>query len=173
LLSEKVGLIESNFEELTKSLAKGSYPVKLARSIRVTESLIPPKIQAIEISKSQLIQTYNEIVALLSGYTIPVTLTPDSYRNLDRDSIILETTIKGNYWVITTIENKQYQYWLVPNSNLKFNIHQLKTIETLFTFKGNYNSQTTEFILQEPASLSLLPNNKHWQLLQSGILFFG
>lgn len=173
LLSKKVSLIEGNFEELTKSLAKGSYPVKLARSIKVTESLITPQIQAIEISKSQLIQTYNEIVALLSGYAIPVTLTPESYRNLDRDSIFLETTIKGNYWVITTIEDKQHQYWLVPNSNLKFNIHQLKTIEILFTFKGNYNSQTTEFILQEPASLSLLPNNKHWKLLQPGILFFG
>ncbi len=173
LLSRKVGLIEGNFEELTKSLAKGSYPVKLARSIRVTESLSTPQIQAIEISKSQLIQTYNEIVSLLSGYAIPVTLTPDSYRNLNGDSIILETTIKGNYWVITTLENKQHQYWLVPNSNLKFNIHQLKTIETLFTFKGNYNSQTTDFILQEPAILSLLPNNKHWKLLQPGILFFG
>lgn len=173
LLLEKVGLIEKNFEELTKSLAKGSYPLKLARSIKVTESLLPPKIEAIAISKSQLIETYNEIVALLSGYIIPVILTPDSYRNLDKDSIILETTIQGNYWVITTLENTQHKYWLVPNNNLKFNIHKLKTVESLFQLKGDYHSPTSEFIVQEPGILSLLPNNKQWKLLQPGVLVFG
>ena len=173
LLLEKISLIENNFEELSKSLAKGSYPLKLARSVRVTESLIPPKIEAVNISKSQLITTYNEIIALLSGYVIPVTLTPDSYRDLNQGQIFLETTIKGNYWVITTIEKKQHKYWLVPNSNLNFNIHKLKTIKTLFQLKGDYNSPTTEFILQEPAILSLLPNNKQWQLIQPGVLFFG
>ena len=173
LLLEKVGLIENNFEELSKSLAKGSYPLKLARSVRVTESLVPPKIEAVNISKSQLIATYNEIVALLSDYVIPVTLTPDSYRDLNQGRIFLETSIKGNYWVITTIEKKQHKYWLVPNSNLNFNIHKLKTVKTLFQLKGDYNSPTNEFILQEPAILSLLPNNKQWKLIQPGVLFFG
>ena len=173
LLLEKISLIENNFEELTKSLAKGSYPLKLARAVRVTESLVPPKIEAIDISKSQLIATYNEIVALLSGYVIPVTLTPDSYRDLSQDRIFLETTIKGNYWVITTIEKKQHKHWLVPNSNIKFNIHKLKTVESLFQLKGDYSSPTSEFVLQEPAILSLLPDGKQWKLLQPGVLAFG
>lgn len=172
-LLEKLSSIENNFDELTKSLAKGSFPLKLARSIKVAESTITPKIVPIAINKSQLITTYNEIAALLSSYVIPVTLTPDSYRNSSADGIVLETTIKGNYWAITTEENKQYQYWLVPNSNINFNIHKLKTIESLFQLEGNYNSSTSEFILQEPAVLSLLPDNKHWKLLQPGILFFG
>jgi hypothetical protein len=172
-LLEKVSLIENNFEELTKSLAKGSYPLELARSVRVTESLITPKIGAINISKSQLIETYNEIAALLSGYIIPVTLTPESYRDLNQDQIFLETTIKGNYWAITTLEKEQHGYWLVPNSNVNFNVHKLKTVETLFQLKGDYNSPTSKFILQEPAILSLLPNNKQWKLLQPGVLLFG
>jgi hypothetical protein len=172
-LLNKVSSIENDFEELTKSLAKGSYPLKLARSIKVAESTITPKIVAIAINKSQLVATYNEITALLSGYVIPVTLTPDSYRNLNQDSIVLETTIKGNYWAITTEENKQYKYWLVPNNNINFNIHKLKTIENLFQLERDYNSPTSEFILQEPAVLSLLPNNKQWKLIQPGTLFFG
>jgi hypothetical protein len=173
LLLEKVSLIEQNFEELTKSLAQGSYPLKLARSIKVPESSILPKIVPVDLTKAQLIETYNELVAVLSGYVIPVTLTPDSYRDLAQNQIFLETTVKGSYWAITTIEKKEHKYWLVPNSNFKFNIHKLKTIESLFQLEGDYNSPTSEFILQEPAILSLLPDNKQWKLIQPGVLFFG
>ena len=173
-LLDKVSSIENNFDELTKSLARGSYPLKLARSIRVAESKVIPQIISVAISKVELIDTYNEIAALLSGYTIPVTLTPDSYRGINSNEIVLETTIKGNYWAICTQEeNKQYKYWLVPNNNLSFNVHKLKTIKNLFQLKGDYNSANSEFVLQEPAILSLLPNNKQWKLLQPGILFFG
>ena len=173
LLLEKVSSIENNFEELTKSLAKGSYPLKLARSLKVTEHSITPKIVPVNLTKAQLIATYNELVAVLSGYVIPVTLTPDSYRGSNSDGIILETTVKGNYWAIATLENKQHKYWLVPNNNISFNIHKLKTVESLFQLQGDYNLPESEFILQEPAILSLLPNNKQWKLVQSGILFFG
>jgi hypothetical protein len=173
LLLEKVSSVENNFEELTKSLAKGSYPLKLARSIKVASSSIKPHIVPVDLTKAQLIDTYNELVAVLSGYIIPVTLTPDSYRGSNSDEIILETTIKGNYWAITTIEEKQHKYWLLPNNNIGFNIYKLKTVENLFQLKGDYNSPESEFILQEPAILSLLPNNKQWKLLQPGVLLFG
>ena len=173
LLLEKVSSIENNLEELTKSLAKGSYPLKLARSIQVAPSSIKPHIVPVDLTKAQLIATYNELVAVLSGYIIPVTLTPDSYRGSNSDGIILETTIKGNYWAIATLEDKQHKYWLVPNNNISFNIHKLKTVENLFQLKGDYNSPGSEFILQEPAILSLLPDNKQWKLIQPGILFFG
>ena len=172
-LLEKVSSLEKNFEELTKSLAKGSYPLKLARSIKAAPSSIKPHIVPVDLTKAQLIATYNELVAVLSGYIIPVTLTPDSYRGSNSDGIILETTIKGNYWAIATLENKQHKYWLVPNNNISFNIHKLKTVENLFQLQGDYNSLESEFILQEPAILSLLPNNKQWKLIQPGILFFG
>jgi hypothetical protein len=173
LLLEKVSSVENNFEELTKSLAKGSYPLKLARSIKVASSSIKPHIVPVDLTKAQLIATYNELVAVLSGYIIPVTLTPDSYRDKNSDGIILETTVKGNYWAITTIEEKQHKYWLLPNNNISFNIHKLKTVENLFQLKGDYNSPESEFILQKPAILSLLPNNKQWKLLQPGVLLFG
>ena len=173
-LLNKLSSLENNFDELTKSLSRGSYPVKLARSVKVAESKIKPQIIPVAISKAELIDTYNEIAALLFGYTIPVTLTPDSYRNVNSNEIVLETTVKGNYWAICTQEeNKQYKYWLVPNNNLSFNVHKLKTVENLFQLKGDYNSANSEFVLQEPAILSLLPNNKQWQLLQPGILVFG
>ncbi len=173
LLLEKVSSIEKNFEELTKSLAKGSYPLKLARSIKVEPSSIKPHIVPVDLTKAQLIATYNELVAVLSGYIIPVTLTTDSYRGSNSDEIILETTVKGNYWAIATLENKQHKYWLVPNNNVSFNIHKLKTVENLFQLQGDYDTPESEFVLQEPAILSLLPNNKQWKLLQPGILFFG
>lgn len=173
LLLEKVSSIENNFEELTKSLAIGSYPLKLARSIKVASSSIKPHIVPVNLTKAQLIATYNELVAVLSGYIIPVTLTPDSYRGSNSDGIILETTVKGNYWAIATLEDKQHKYWLVPNNNISFNIHKLKTVENLFQLQGDYNSPESEFILQEPAILSLLPDNKQWKLVQPGILFFG
>ena len=173
LLLEKVSSIENNFEELTKSLAKGSYPLKLARSIKAEPSSIKPHIIPVDLTKAQLIETYNELVAVLSGYIIPVTLTPDSYRGSNSDGIILETTVKGNYWAVTTIEEKQHKYWLVPNNNISFNIHKLKTVESLFQLKGDYDSPNSDFILEEPAVLSLLPDNKQWKLLQPGVLFFG
>ena len=172
-LLDKLSSLENNFDELTKSLARGSYPLKLARSIRVAESKITPQITPVAISKAELINTYNEIPSLLLGYINPVSLTPESYRGENSNGIILKTTIKGNYWAIATEENKQYNYWLVPNNNLSFNVHKLKTVENLFQLKGDYNSGNSEFVLQEPAILSLLPNNKHWKLLQPGILFFG
>ena len=172
-LLNKLSSLENNFDELTKSLAQGSYPVKLARSIRVAESKITLQIIPVAINKAELIDTYNEIVALLSGYTIPVTLTADSYRGTNSNEIVLETTVKGNYWAICTQEGKEHKYWLVPNNNLSFNVHKLKTVENLFQLKGDYNSENCEFILQEPAILSLLPNNKQWKLLQPGILVFG
>ena len=172
-LLDKVSSLENNFDELTKSLARGSYPLKLARSIRVAESKITPQITSVAISKAELINTYNEIAALLSGYTITVTLTADSYRGINSNEIVLETTIKGNYWAIATEKDKQYKYWLVPNNNLSFNVHKLKTVENLFQLKGDYNSGNSEFVLQEPAIISLLPNNKQWKLIQPGILLFG
>ena len=124
LLLDKIGSIDRNFEELTKSLAKGSYPLKLARSIKVSPSSAKPDIVPIAISKAQLINTYNEIPALLSSYINQVNLTPDSYREKSSHGIVLETTIKGNYWAICTQENKQYKYWLVPNNNISFNVHE-------------------------------------------------
>ena len=172
-LLDKLSSLENNFDELTKSLARGSYPLKLARSIRVAESKITPQITPVAISKAELISTYNEIPSLLSGYINPVSLTPDSYRGINSNEIVLETTIKGNYWAIATEKDKQYKYWLVPNNNLSFNVHKLKTIKNLFQLKGDYNSGNSEFVLQEPAVLSLLPNNKQWKLLQPGILVFG
>jgi hypothetical protein len=172
LLLNKISSIENDFEELTKSLARGSYPLKLARSIKVASSSIKPHIVPVDLTKAQLIATYNELVAVLSGYIIPVTPTPDSYRGSNSDEIILETTVKGNYWAIATLENKQHQHWLVPNNNISFNIHKLKTVESLFQLKGDYDSPNSDFILEEPAVLSLLPDNKQWKLLQPGILLF-
>ena len=173
LLLDKISSIERNFEELTKSLAKGSYPLKLARSIKVSPASAKPDIIPVAIAKSQLIDTYNEIPALLSSYINHVNLTPDSYREKNSNGIILETTIKGNYWAICTQEDKQYKYWLLPNTNISFNIHRLKTIESLFQLKGNYDLPNSDFILEEPAILSLLPDNRQWKLIQPGVLFFG
>lgn len=62
---------------------------------------------------------------------------------------------------------------LVPNNNISFNIHKLKTVESLFQLMGDYDSPNSDFILEEPAVLSLLPNNKQWKLLQPGVLLFG
>ena len=173
LLLDKISSIECDPEELTKSLAKGSYPLKLARSIKVSPASAKPDIVPIAIAKPQLINTYNEIPALLSSYINHVCLTPDSYRGKNSNGIVLETTIKGNYWAIATQESKEYKYWLVPNSNISFNIHKIKTLENMFQLKGNYDAPNADFILEEPAVLSLLPDNKRWKLVHPGSLFFG
>lgn len=173
LLLDRIGSIERNLEELTKSLAKGSYPLKLARSIKVSPASPKPDIVPVAIAKSQLIATYNEVPNILSGYINPVSLTPDSYRGKNSNGIILETTVKGNYWAICTQENKQYKYWLVPNNNISFNIHKIKTLENLFQLKGSSDSPNADFILEEPAILSLLPDNRQWKLIQPGVLSFG
>jgi predicted nuclease with TOPRIM domain len=173
LVTQKLESIENNFEELTKSLAQGSYPIKLAKAIAITESLVIPKINAIEISTSQLVQIYNEAVNLLAGYAIKVSLTAESYREPNASEIILETSDRGNYWVIATIEQKEQKYWLVPNGKILLDIHRLKTIQTLFQLEGKHSSSEAEFYLQQPAILSLLPNGRQWRLEEQGILVFG
>ncbi|MGL5806488.1 MAG: hypothetical protein ACRC11_13795, partial [Xenococcaceae cyanobacterium] len=173
LVLQKLASIENNFEELTKSLAQGTYPIKLAKAIAITESLVIPKINPIEISTSQLVETYNEAVNLLSGYAIKVSVTAESYREPNSSEIILETGDRGNYWVIATIEQKEQKYLLVPNGKITLNIHKLKTIQTLFQLEGESSSSEAEFYLQKPAILSLLPNGKQWRLEEQGILVFG
>lgn len=105
--------------------------------------------------------------------TSKIKISTRSNRGKNSNGIILETTIKGNYWAIATQENKEYKYCLLPNSNISFNVYKLKTIENLFQLKGNYNSPNSDFILQDPAVLSLLPDNKKWKLIQPGVLLFG
>jgi hypothetical protein len=172
-LFKKLNQLENNFEELNKCLAKGTYPIKLTNAVKITESFIPIKINPINISPTQLVETYNEVVNLLSGYAITVSLTPESYRQLNQNQIILEKSDRGNYWLLATLEKEQYKYWLVPSPKINFNIHKLKTIQTLFQLEGESSSLVTEFSLQQPATLSLLPNGKEWRLDKPGILVFG
>ena len=49
---------------------------------------------------------------------------------------------------------------------------KIKTVENLFQLKGSYDSPNADFILEEPAIVSLLPDNRQWKLIQPGVLFF-
>ena len=57
---------------------------------------------------------------------------------------------------------------------LKVNQHNIKSIQSFFEFQSYDNSENKEFVLVQPATVSLLPNasRKEWKLEKLGILNF-
>lgn len=143
------------------------------KAVLVTGSLETPKKNPINISKYQLIEIYHDIPQLLSEYTFQVSVTSESYRQKTQGLIFLETVNRGNYWIIGTNYDSKEQYWLLPAANLTINIHKLKTFQYLFNLVGESPSETTEFMLNEPAQVSRFPSGNIWKLEKQGIIEFG
>ena len=174
----------TNFDKLQKRIEKLEIRLKFVqntitkfhqienqKAVLVTGSLEIPKINAINISKNQLIEIYHDIPQLLSEYIFKVSLTPESYRQKTQGQIFLETVNRGNYWIVATKYDNKEQYWLLPAANLTINLHQLKTFQYLFNLVGT-PSETIEFQLNEPALVSRFPSGKTWKLEKQGTIKF-
>ena len=122
------------------------------------------------MSKTKLVEIYNDCPQVLSSSVVTVSVTADSYRQKTQGQIFLERTGRGNYWIIATKDEK---YLLFPNSNISINIHKLKTVQFLFECIGKYSSNNGDFTLNQPARVAILPSGKEWKLEKKGRLVFG
>ena len=163
--------LENQLSLLNQNLLTVNEPQDtLENAVRVTGSLKTTKSNKISLSISQLVELYNDVPKILSAYIIKVSLTAQSYRKQTQGKIFLEQDGNGNYWIINT-ENDSY--WLVPNINLRINIHKLKTLKLLFECKGKQSTDTSDFVLHKPARVSLISSGKEWKLEEQGELEFG
>ena len=118
----------------------------------------------LNISEEQLINLYHDVPQILTEYVVEASLTADSYRQKTNGKIILEHTARGNYWVVLLEEKPKKNYYLLPNGNIKLRLHRLNSILSLFELTGAKVDNSNEFTLLKPASISIFPNGKQWQL---------
>ena len=127
----------------------------------------------LNISLEQLINLYDEVPQVLAEFAVEASLTAQSYRQKTPDTIILELTARGNYWVILLEQKGEKQYYLLPNGNLKLRLYRLETIEYLFNLKGEKIFSSSDFTLMKPTLISIYPSGKQWQLIEKGTLYIG
>lgn len=161
--------IIQTLEERLKELERAFNRSGLKNAIRVTGAMEVPKIDRLEISAPELIETYNNVPQVFAPSAIPVTVTSETYRGLS-DSAVLEINKHGSYWIIA---NTEETYWLVPNITIRLNPYRMKTLAMLFTCQDESKANIDKFTLLEPAQLKMMPNQKEWHLVKTGILQFG
>lgn len=155
--------------DLTQRVAK----LEQSRAMPVTGALETKTIKRIRTTSHKLVKIYNDIPQILLEYAIKLSLTPESYRQKTEGAILLEEAARGNYWVVSTEEEEEQSYWLFPNGNITFDIFRVDSVKYLFRLEGEQLSRDSEFIVKQPAQLTLLPSGKQWELESLGVLYIG
>ncbi|MEA5572380.1 hypothetical protein [Calothrix sp. UHCC 0171] len=103
-----------------------------------------------------------------------VTITAESIHNRrlgSNQTVFLEDTRKGNYWVFANDNTIVTGKYLLPKANLKFTEYSLETIQFLFELTGNTSDNSGRFTIIKPAIVTLVEQGK-WQLVDTGIIDF-
>lgn len=164
--------LEAIFNYVHK-LEKRITELEQKEAVTITGYLESKFPKPIDISEEKLIDIYNDVPQILAEYAVEASLTAETYRQKTDGKVILEHTVRGNYWVILLEQQPEKKYYLVPNGNIKIRLYRLQTIEYLFTLKGEKIVNSTEFNLLNPALIYILPNGNQWQLQQKGLLNIG
>ncbi len=168
---EKLEPIYLKIQELNQQINELE---KSSNKIVVTGGLSSKQPQPLKVSREELICLYNYVPQVLSEYATPVNLTNDSYRQKTDGNIYLELVENGYYWVVLTEDEENKYYWLLPNGKIKISLHRLKkSVESLFIVQGEKVYKNSEFTLEEPATLSILPSGTTWELIEKGELRVG
>jgi hypothetical protein len=168
-LIQKIEQLEHRLNSLEKSREIENFPGGLTNAVRITGALDLPKITKLNLSTDKLVEIYNDVPEILANNAVEVTLTSDSYRQNTNGEIFVEKSKNGNYWVIAKYN---LSYWLLPKGSLKINILKQKSLKSLFTFQGQQSDYVNEFMLIQPASVSMMPSGQLWKLQELGILEF-
>lgn len=171
--TDKIKELAKKLEEIEQFIAKNRKAFQSQPIVQVTGAWNPQPTKAIPISLSQLIKIYNDVPLVLLEYAKKVNLTQESYRQPAQKSLILTEATRANYWIIATEQNSKLQYWLFPNGNITIPLHHVTSIRNLFQLRGQEPNQTSEYIVEEPATVSLLSDGKQWKLEKPGILYIG
>ena len=170
-VARQIQQLETYLNNLVSALTRGELPVNLQPVTQIFDNAISVIDPILNLSSDRFIELYNDIPQILTAYAIDVTLSGDSYQNIN-DNITFNRFHRGNYWIIPTKELVD-KAWLVPNplKNLSFN--RLPSLDTSFDLdkiatENNYNS----YFLGAPAVVQILPIVKPltWKLLTRGKL---
>jgi hypothetical protein len=142
-------------------------------AVLVTGSKKNHQPQPLKLSLDKLIDIYNDVPQLLVAYAVEVTVNSQSYRQKNEGNLILQSAIRGKYWVILLENNYEQKYYLLPNAFVKIKLYRTKSINYLFNLTGETNQQIENFHLVKPSELEILPSGEQWQLINKGELFIG
>ncbi|NEP58003.1 MAG: hypothetical protein F6K31_13430 [Symploca sp. SIO2G7] len=137
-----------------------------------SETTSPPVSTALSLSPEEkhLVTIYNKDPNELSRHATEVTVTEKSLeeRRLgSKQPAMLETTRKGNYWIVIVQDKK----FLVPKANCKINEHNYQTVAVLFECQG-YHAGYSSFKLRKPGKVSQSYTKDKWELTKPGVLQF-
>jgi len=165
-LQEMLHKLEYRFSDLERAFDKTG----IKNAVRVTGSLELPTIAKLNLPEAKFVETYNNVPQVFSHAAIAVTLTPESYRNEEGQSLFLENQKNGSYWIVASEEGI---YWLVPNIEVRINPPRMKSLERLFETMGDTARNSDRFTLLQPGRVTLMQSGWEWRLEIQGILEFG
>lgn len=160
--------IYNKFQQIDKKLKE----LDIAnQGIIVTDSKSNIQPKPLPIDKDELINIYNYAPQILAEYATPVSVTAESYRKKTEKTIYLEQAINGYYWVILTEDEKEKNYWLLPNVNRNIRFYRLKEqIRLLFTLKGSKQFRTNILTITKLTRLEIEPSGLSWRLIEKGCI---
>lgn len=139
-------------------------------SVQITGAL-ETDLGWVDLSESELIEAYNNTPKLLSKKALKVSIIQDNVSSIfNKDNILLSEARNGNYLVIGA---KDETYWLLPKENLRINLFNINTAQSLFDCQRYQPEDNREFTLKKPARVSIQPSGEEWKLEERGILDFG
>lgn len=165
---QELFLIYQKIQQIDKKLKE----LEIANEgIIVTGGKSNPQPKPLPIDKDELINIYNYAPQILAEYATPVSVTAESYRKKTGKTIYLEHTINGYYWVILTEDEKEQNYWLLPNGNKNIRFYRLKEqIRLLFTLKGSKQFRTNILTVTKLTRLEIEPSGLSWRLIEKGCI---
>ncbi|MEG3845353.1 hypothetical protein [Microcoleus sp. herbarium19] len=138
----------------------------IPKIITLSQPTTTTEIQ-LSLQEAQLVAAYNHNLNLLSKKTVEVSETEESMSQ-GGQLVTLESTRRGNYWIITAGE---FNY-LVPSPKLRINAHNYKTLEKLFDCCGYQPGKSNEILLLKSAKVSVMSIGQKWGLVERGLLYF-
>jgi hypothetical protein len=131
------------------------------------ESQTTTKEIQLSFQEAQLVANYNYNLNLLSKKAVEVSETEESMSQHGQ-SATLETTRRGNYWIINIGE---FNY-LIPSPKLRINAHNYKTLEKLFDCCGYRPGENSKILLLKSAKVFVISIGQKWGLVERGVLYF-
>lgn len=147
---------------------KGEIP-SVAEHTQTPRSEFQSTTKEIQLSfqEAQLVATYNHNFNLLSKKAVQVSETEESMSQHSQ-SATLETTRRGNYWIINAGELN----YLIPRPKLRINSHNYKFLDKLFDCCGYQLGEYNEILLLKSAKVSVISIGQKWELVERGVLYF-
>ncbi|BAZ14183.1 hypothetical protein NIES4071_60230 [Calothrix sp. NIES-4071] len=167
-LVNKVHIIERRLVKVEKLLDIHN-PSFQDEGEEVAGAVEVPSFPKLSLSASEIVEQYHTNCQWLVNKVIKVSLLSESLLQKTDKSFCFNLDKKGNFWIIATTDDK---YYLLPKDNFRINAFNYDTIKKIFRCDGYKADFDNQFVIIEPAKVSLAPSGKQWTFTQPGILNF-